>query len=142
MVADVGGFVPSVLGDLCCCGLGGVFGSGSGKPVGAAGNCSSRNGCIGNDGIFACFRKATILYTGNWYGGWGFSVPKISNLSLHRPIHSDMRCFGVSSLSCCDGSNLHIVHDGSAGGIISSPSSPVLPMCFRINSVFASSIRA
>ena len=41
--ADVfGGCVPSVLGDLWFCGLlGGVFGSGSGKPVGAAGNCSS-----------------------------------------------------------------------------------------------------
>ena len=66
----------------------------------------------------------------------------MSSLSLYRPTHSVIRCSGVSSLSCCDGSNLHIVHDGSAGGIITSPSSPVLPTCFRISSVFASSIRA
>ena len=66
MCADVGESVPSVLGDLMCCGwLGGGLGSGSWMPVGAAGNCSSRNGCIGNDGILACFRKDTILYTGN-----------------------------------------------------------------------------
>ena len=67
VIADVvGGFVLSVLGDLLCCGLlGSGSGSVSGMPVGAAGNCSSRNGCIGNDGMFACFRKATILYTGN-----------------------------------------------------------------------------
>ena len=66
----------------------------------------------------------------------------MSSLSLYRPIHSVIKCSGVSSLSCCDGSNLHIVHDGSAGGMITSPSSPVLPTCFRISSVFASSISA
>ena len=30
-------------------------------PVEAAGNCSSRKGCIGKVGIFASLRKATIL---------------------------------------------------------------------------------
>ena len=68
--------------------------------------------------------------------------PKISCLSRHRPTHSVIRCRGVSSLFFWEGSNLHIVHVGSAGGMMASPSLPTLPTCLRICSVSASSIRA
>ena len=55
----------------------GVWGVGSGIPEGAAGYSSSRKGCIGNVGIFASFKKATIWCTEKLNGGSGLWTPKI-----------------------------------------------------------------
>ena len=108
------------------------------EAVAAAGYNSSRNGCIGNDGILACLRKDTIWYTGNLKGGAGYSVPKVSSLSRHRPLHSVMRCRGVSSILLLEGSSFgHIEHEGSAGGMIASPFLSVFPMCLVISAVLA-----